>query len=80
MAGKIRQLLDRVIDQRSQGDAILAITTTTRIILRGVDPARFDANSEDDPMILERVRDMALEFGIPEALSRQGAAIRIGAP
>jgi hypothetical protein len=37
MAGKIKKLIDSLIEQRSQGSASIATTTRTKLLLKGID-------------------------------------------
>jgi hypothetical protein len=64
MAGQVKTMIDRIIQQRSQGNALLASTTQTKLILKGFDPARYDANSPDDPAVIERLRQVAAELSV----------------
>jgi hypothetical protein len=64
MAGQIKQMLDAIIAQRSKGNAILAMTTRTKIVLKGVDPDRYGGSSPDDPVAIARVKQIASELGV----------------
>ena len=64
MAGQVKVMIDRIIQERSKGNALLASTTQTKLILKGFDPARYDATSPDDPMILARLRQVAAELNV----------------
>lgn len=39
-------------------------TTKTKLILKGLDPDRFNASSADDPKLLERVKIAGRELGV----------------
>ena len=64
MAGQIKAMIDRIIEVRSQGTALLASTTQTKLILKGFDPSRYDANSPDDPAVLARLRQVAADLNV----------------
>jgi hypothetical protein len=64
MSGQIKRLVDFIVKERSKGDPLVADTTRVRLLLKGVDPARFTAESNDDPATLDRVRKAAIDFGI----------------
>jgi hypothetical protein len=64
MAGQVKTMIDRIIQQRSQGNALLASTTQTKLILKGFDPAKYDASSPDDPQVIARLREVAAELSI----------------
>ncbi len=56
MAGQIRLMLDRIIADLSKGDRVLASYVETKLILRGLDPSKYTAESPDDPAVLARIR------------------------
>ena len=64
MAGQVRAMIDQIIEKRSNGNAILASTTQTKLILKGIDPNKYDANSPDDPQVIARLRELAAELSI----------------
>jgi hypothetical protein len=64
MAGQVKVLIDRIIQERSKGNAVLASTTQTKLILKGFDPAKYDSNSPDDPQVIARLREVAAELSV----------------
>ena len=64
MAGKIKQQMDSLIAEVSKNNPILASTTRTKLILRGLNPSKFTQDSPDDPVILEKLKDIAEAFGV----------------
>lgn len=64
MPGKIRLMLNHIIEKRSEGNPTLAMTTRTKLILKGLNPDRYDASSADDPVIVEKVKAVAREMGV----------------
>lgn len=64
MAGKIIQLIDDLIEMRSQGNPSLASTTRTKLLLKGVDSRRYTSSSEDDPEIIGKIKQIAQEMNI----------------
>lgn len=62
MAGQIKRLIDSIIQQRAKGDPLIAIMTKSKLVLRGVDPDRFNSESEDNPEVLTIVRAIAAEL------------------
>ena len=64
MAGQIKAMIDQIIAERSQGNAVLASTTSTKLILKGLDPSKYGADSPDDPQIIEKLRQVAAEFSV----------------
>jgi hypothetical protein len=64
MAGDIKRTLDSIIEQRARGSATIALSTKTKLILKGLNPDRFTLTSPDDPAILSKVRAAAAELGV----------------
>jgi hypothetical protein len=64
MAGKIRQLIDTLIEKRSQGNPSLASTTRTKLLLKGIDSSKFTSSSEDDPQVITKLKQVAQEMNI----------------
>jgi hypothetical protein len=64
MPGKIKRALESIISQRSKGDATLALLTKTKIVLKGINPDKFDANSPDDPAVMAKVMAIANDLRV----------------
>lgn len=64
MAGQAKKLIDKLVALRSKGDDTLIQTTVTKLILKGIDPNRFTAVMEDDPVVLAKIAAAAKDFGI----------------
>jgi hypothetical protein len=63
MAGKIKEMIDSVIAQRAMGNPMLEKIIKTKLILKGINPNKYTMQSEDDPMILEKIEKMMTELG-----------------
>ena len=64
MAGVIKKLIDTIIAQRSNGNEVMAQTTKTKMILKGINPDKFDNSSPDDAVVIQKLKDLAKELGI----------------
>lgn len=64
MAGKIKKTIDIIIQKRSNGNPTIMATTKTKLLLKGINPSKYDDNSEDDPVILEKLKNLASELSI----------------
>ena len=64
MPGKIKAMIDQVIEQKSAGNSMVAGTVRTKLLLKGIDPSKFDANSPDDSTIIQKIRTAASEMGV----------------
>lgn len=64
MPGKIRNIIDSLIETRSQGNPSLASTTRTKLLLKGIDSSKYTATSEDDAEVIMKIKLVAQEMGI----------------
>jgi hypothetical protein len=64
MSGTVKKVIDQIIAARSKGNPILVQTTTTKLLLKGLNPDRFSSQSEDDPTTVARAYAIAKEMGI----------------
>lgn len=64
MPGTVRRIIERVKEQRSGGNSVVALTVETRLVLQGFDPQRFDYDTPDDPGRLARIREVAAEMQV----------------
>jgi hypothetical protein len=64
MAGRIKRVIEKIIKERSKGDPVLERTTEIKIILKGVNKARYTDSSEDDPAVLAKLKKIAEELGV----------------
>lgn len=63
MAGKIREMIDFVLKQRAAGNSMLEKIIKTKMILKGINPGKYTAESEDDPEVLQQLEGMSMELG-----------------
>lgn len=63
MAGRVKELIDRLIELRTKGDRGLVAPLKIKLIMKGVDPDLFDASSPDNPVVIQRVITIAKEMG-----------------
>ena len=62
MAGKIKQMIDMIIAQRAKDNQMLAGVIKTKLMLKGIDPNKFTALSDDDPAIIAKLEAVAKEL------------------
>ena len=62
MAGKIRQMIDSIINQRAKDNPMLERVIKTKLILKGINPNKYTLQSEDDPVILGKLEKMIREL------------------
>lgn len=64
MAGKIYNMIEKVISQKSKGNQIIAKSIKTKMILKGIAVDKYTPSSPDDPAVMQKIRDMAKDFGL----------------
>ena len=64
MAGQIKQLIDQIILEKSKGNAAIAASTRTKLILKGINVPQYTDTTPDDEKVIEKVRRAAIEMGI----------------
>lgn len=64
MPGKIKALIDRLIELRTKGDRGLVAPTKIKLIMKGIDPDAYDASTPDNPATIQRVLTVAKEMGL----------------
>jgi hypothetical protein len=64
VAGTVKRVLDAVIAARGQNNPTFTEATRAKLILRGMNPAKFSETTPDDPVQVARARQLAAEFGV----------------
>lgn len=64
MAGQIIKMINSIIDQRAKGNEAVASTTRTKLILKGINPAKFNASSPDDGDVIAKLKTLAKEMNV----------------
>lgn len=64
MTGKIKQMIDTIIEKRSGGNEILKNTTRTKLILKGYNPDHWTSQSTDDPAKIAELKQIAQDMGV----------------
>jgi len=62
MAGKIKRMIDSVIQQRAVGNPMLEKIIKTKMILKGINPNKYSLESDDDPVVLQKLENMLREL------------------
>ncbi|MHC1698441.1 MAG: hypothetical protein AB9919_10370 [Geobacteraceae bacterium] len=58
MAGKIKRMIEVIVVERSKGNVMLAKAVKTKLILKGINPAHYSDQSDDDPEIIRKLENM----------------------
>ncbi len=62
MAGKIKEMIDSLVNQRAQGNSVLEGVVKIKLILKGIDPKNFTSDSPDDPAMIAKLEELMREF------------------
>jgi len=64
MPGKIKRMIDEIVRQRTALNPMFAGMVKTKLLLKGIDPSRYDANSPDDPAVIQKVAAAGVEMHV----------------
>lgn len=64
MASKVKELIDYIIEQRAKNDPTLISLTKAKMIMKGIQPDKYNENSEDDPALIEKLKAIAEELNL----------------
>jgi hypothetical protein len=64
MPGKIKQMIDTIIEQRAKGSHIIASTIKIKLILKGINPDKYTSESPDNIDVIKKLDKLAEELGL----------------
>lgn len=64
MAGKIKIMIDKIIQERAGGNKTIMETTRAKFMLKGINVDKYTATSEDDPVVIEKIKAIANDFNV----------------
>lgn len=64
MAGQIKQLIDKIVDARAKGNKVVEGSIKAKLCLKGIIVNKYTEFSQDDPVIIEKIRVIAKEFDV----------------
>ena len=64
MAGQVHAAIQRIIAIRGKGNRMIENGTKTKLLLKGINASKWTPASPDDPLMLDKVRQAAFEFGV----------------
>ena len=70
MAGKIIEMINHIIQERSKGNSAIAEMTKAKLILKGLNPNKFDCYSDDDPIIIEKLLNIAKQLNVNKMIDK----------
>lgn len=64
MAGQIKKMIDHIIAKKSNNNSTLTSSLNAKMCLKGIIPKKYDASSPDDPVIINKLQNIAAEWGV----------------
>ncbi|MFW6007737.1 MAG: hypothetical protein ACOCP8_00620 [archaeon] len=64
MAGKIKNIIDKIIEERSQGNDLVAKATKVKLKLKGINVDLYDNSSADDVEVIAKLEQIAKELNV----------------
>ncbi|MEZ4598225.1 MAG: FIST N-terminal domain-containing protein [Syntrophotaleaceae bacterium] len=74
MAGKIRQMIDTIMEQKAKDNPMMERVIKAKMILKGINPVRYTDQSEDDPAIISQLESMMATLGAAATPSSTAAS------
>lgn len=71
MAGKIKEIINYIIQERAKGNPAIVEMTKSKFILKGINPDRFDSDSADDPLIIEKLLNISEELNVNKYVDKK---------
>jgi hypothetical protein len=64
MTGTAKKLIDRLLDEKAKGDKVLENGIRVKLMLKGIRVEKWTSGSEDDPVVIDKIKGVLLEFGV----------------
>lgn len=64
MAGQVYHMIQKIVTQKSRGNQVIANSVRTKMILKGIAVDKYTPMSADDPLAMQKLREIAKEFGV----------------
>ncbi len=63
MAGKIKVMIEELIQVRTKGNPHMIAPLKIKLIMKGIDPEIYNEASEDNPVVIQRLQNIAKAMG-----------------
>jgi len=63
-AGNIRKIIDAIIVRKGKGEPLLIINLKKKLVLKGINPAKYSYETIDDPVVLRKLQELINEIGL----------------
>lgn len=61
--GNIKKVIDAIIARKGKGDPLLIINIRKKLVLKGINPAKYTCFTIDDPLVLKKLQEVAKDLG-----------------
>ena len=62
-AGNIKKVIEAIIVRKGKGDPIIVINIRKKLVLKGINPAKYTYETIDDPIVLKKLMELARDLG-----------------
>ncbi|NMC75026.1 MAG: hypothetical protein GYA56_11835 [Geobacteraceae bacterium] len=62
MAGKLREMLDRVISKKVRDNPLIGNVIKAKLVLKGIDPNRLTPQADNDPVLIAKFQEVMKEL------------------
>ena len=63
-AGNIKKIIDAIVVRKGRGEPLLIISIKNKLVLKGINPAKYTSETIDDPVVLRKLQELINEIGI----------------
>lgn len=57
-------MIQKIVTEKSKGNAVIASSVKTKIILKGIAIDKYTPTSPDDIAVMQKLRQIGMEFGV----------------
>jgi len=62
--GNIKKIIDAIIVRKGRGEPLLIISVKKKLVLKGINPAKYSSETIDDPVVLRKLQELINEIMI----------------
>lgn len=62
MAGRVKQLIDELVELRARGNSTVVHFLRAHLVLNGIDPDAYSEQTPDDPDRIQQLEKMIMDF------------------
>jgi len=62
--GNVKKIIDAIIVRKGKGEPLLIINIKKKLVLKGINPAKYSYETIDDPVALLKLKELINELGV----------------